>query len=287
MKGLVVEVQETQCVIALENGTFVRRKNRGYTVGQQVHFRKVPVGKLAAVAAMLVLFCGMAVAWHRPVGYVYMDINPSVRMEINCFDRVVDVIPLNEDADQLLESGRIRGPVADCMETVILRCRTRGYLPENGDVEVHLYTTREALSEKVTETAAVLERDRVIVSVYEMNEQEHNEAVKYNMPAKRLDGIRAYTDCFGGTMEENMEKLKGVSTAEILSMIRQEQAAPEKSNVRYASESRLKAVKAYTDCFGGTKEENFRLLRGMTTREIWQKIHEKTGKEPGLEGTDP
>ncbi len=279
MRGIVVELQEKRCVILKEDGTFVRRKNRGYAVGRQVQLREAPIGKLTAIAAMLVLLCGLGVIWHKPVGYVYMDINPSIRLEVNRFGRVVNTVPLNADAEGLLENGRLRGSITDCMEDVVLRCRTSGYLSENGDVEVHLYTTVDKLSETVIETAVALERDRAIVSVYEMSEEDHEAAVKYNMPAKRLDAIRIYTECFGGTMEENMEKLKGVSTAEILAKTRAEQSNPSQSNMRYASEQRLKAVKAYTDCFGGTKEENFRLLRGMSTREIWEKVHEKTGKK--------
>ena len=280
MRGIVVELQDEKCIVLMEDGRFLQQKNRGYSRGQEIEIQKKTAGKWLAMAAMLVLACTMSLGWFWPVGYVYMDINPSLRMEVNLLGWVVDAVPLNADAEKILDNGNIRGDVSDCMETVILKCRTKGYLPEDGDVEIHVFTTRTVLEEKVIETAAALERERVTVSVYEMTAEEHEKAVHYNMPAKRLDAIRDYTECFGGTLEENMEKLKGVTTPQILEQLREASGTPDtEDKVSYASERRLKAVRAYTDCFGGTREENFRLLRGLSTKEIWQMIHEKTGKE--------
>ena len=83
-------------------------------------------------------------------------------------------------------------------------------------------------------------------------------------------------------MKRNTEKLKDTTTEEILEQIRtyrrstkgKDGMAEDGSTVRYISEKRLKAVQAYTDAFGGTVEENLRLLRGTTTKEIYAMLEE-------------
>ena len=42
---------------------------------------------------------------------------------------------------------------------------------------------------------------------------------EHTLPESRLRAIRAYTDVFGGTLEENTAELKGVSSKEIYAMI--------------------------------------------------------------------
>ena len=47
----------------------------------------------------------------------------------------------------------------------------------------------------------------------------------HQLPAKRLEAIRAYTEQFGGTLEENTKLLQGISSPEIYKMIEEAQNA--------------------------------------------------------------
>ena len=52
---------------------------------------------------------------------------------------------------------------------------------------------------------------------------------EHTLPESRLRAIRAYTDVFGGTLEENAAALKGVSSKEIYAMIDAERSRREDS----------------------------------------------------------
>lgn len=52
-----------------------------------------------------------------------------------------------------------------------------------------------------------------------MSSGTENPENSHTLSPARLAAIRAYTDAFGGTLEKNAAKLKGVSSAEIYQMI--------------------------------------------------------------------
>ena len=65
-----------------------------------------PVFRRAAVlAAGLVLLCFIGGSWifMTPTAYISIDINPSLELGINRFDRIVSVDGYNEDGDDLAE----------------------------------------------------------------------------------------------------------------------------------------------------------------------------------------
>lgn len=292
MKGIVIKYEEGRTIVLREDGTFIKTAHRGYAPGQEITLSApTPVGKLVALVASLVLLCTAAISWFAPVSYVYMDVNPSLRLEINSFGRVIQVVPLNADAQVLVQTGQIQGgSVSGCMTAVMDQCHLQGYIPSEGaDVEIHIYTGQTQVAEQVRDTAVTMEEENVAISVYALSGEENSQAVKHNMPAKRLCAVKSYTNYFGGTLEENMEKLRGVTTEEIWEQIRNKRketgTGAQEPRPKYVSKKRLEAVAAYTACFGGTEGENLQLLRDLSVREIWRRIYEVTGRpENGGEG---
>ena len=74
----------------------------------QPHFFRMRIPKRAfAIAACLVLTV-LALGGYRvyatPTAYIDVDVNPSIELSVNRFDRVVDVEALNDDGALLLES---------------------------------------------------------------------------------------------------------------------------------------------------------------------------------------
>ena len=110
MRGIVMEIQDGHCVVLKDDGTFENFPDRGYQVGQEitVQAKKSPLLRYAALAACLLLVClsGFGIHLYRtPASYIYLDINPSVRLDLNCFERVIAVVPLNDDAKTLLSTA--------------------------------------------------------------------------------------------------------------------------------------------------------------------------------------
>lgn len=77
-----------------------------------------PYGKYAAVSVVcgLVFFVGGAWLYLSPTAQISIDINPSVELGVNRFDKVVSVKGLNEDGRRLAETLDIR--FADYEEAV-------------------------------------------------------------------------------------------------------------------------------------------------------------------------
>ena len=124
--------------------------------------------------------------------------------------------------------------------------------------------------------------------MYIVTKEENETAMDCNISAGRVHALETYTYFFGGTFEQNQIELENLSTKEILEKIREyrrstkgKDALPEELNdgVGYISEKRLEAVKVYTEVFGGTVEENIRILRGTTSKEIYEMVKKEKGDE--------
>ena len=332
MRGIIMEIKGGRCVILKKDGTFAEIRNRNYAVGQEVSASNPSVGKALSAAACLAVICTAAFGYHlyyTPASYVYMDINPSVRLDLNCFERVIDVVPLNEDAEVLLSNLTIRkGTTEDCMNTIVSACQEQNYLNENNtDIEVSVRTDSAKLETKVETVSSAISEEHLKVSVFQMDKEENDSAMEHHISARRLRAMRAYTAQFGGTIDENLALLRGYTNDEIFTMIREARCSQEPSsdtpqntaqsdsggtsskpaetsssathtepeetpdNTKNTGETpastapasapghqlpakRLEAIRAYTEQFGGTPEENVKLLQCISSHEIYKMIEE-------------
>ena len=235
MRGIVMEIKGGRCVILKKDGTFAEIRNRNYTVGQEVSASNPAIGKALSAAACLAVICTAAFGYHlyyTPASYVYMDINPSVRLDLNCFERVIDVVPLNEDAEALLSNLTIRkGTAEDCMNTIVSACQEQNYLNEtNTDIEVSVRTDSAKLETKVEAASAAIGEENLEVSVFQMDEEENDSAIEHHISARRLRAARAYTAQFGGSLDDNLKLLRDYTNDEIFTMIREARRSQEPSS---------------------------------------------------------
>ena len=346
MRGIVMEIRNGRCVVLKDGGTFADLPDRDYQVGQEITIqtKKSPVLRYAALAACLLLVClsGFGVHLYRtPASYIYLDINPSVRLDLNCFERVIAVVPLNEDAETLLSAADIsRGDAQSCINQIVAACQEQRYLNEtNTDIELSVCTDDASVETAVETATTELQEQALEVTVFQMEESENTDAIMRHISAKRLRAVRAYTEAFGGTLDENMAALQGISSDDIYKKVHaaqrqnapvtdaHEEAAPEQEPEQPAQptdttdapmqehpeetehpkppkqsdsesehtlpESRLRAIRAYTDVFGGTLEENAAALKGVSSKEIYAMIdaersrREESQKEGINDETNP
>ena len=142
MKNIVMEIDGRHAGVLNDAGDFIRIKNRDYRVGQRIEARRVPRLRrmrtaIAAAAAVLLLFAaGGTYAYCAPYSEVSLDVNPSIMLRLNYFNRVIDVDAMNDEARRVLEGLEL---INDDVETatgeVVDALSEKGYIKAGADAE--------------------------------------------------------------------------------------------------------------------------------------------------------
>lgn len=83
---------------------FLLRKTRGYTKTKMGNYGRL----LPAVACLLFLLLGGHWLYFTPTVEISMDVNPSIELGINRFDRVISVNSYNDDGQELMDLLHIK-----------------------------------------------------------------------------------------------------------------------------------------------------------------------------------
>ena len=67
-----------------------------------------PLATMAACAACLLMALGRLWLYFTPAAYISVDVNPSLELTVNRFDRVISVTGLNSDGDALAQTLDVR-----------------------------------------------------------------------------------------------------------------------------------------------------------------------------------
>ena len=141
--GTILELKEKHAVVMTDACDFVMiKKQSGMSSGQQVRFqksdlytqRKNPVKYLALAASVFVVLFSYAFyhQFSKPetvYAYVDIDINPSIELAVGKNAQVLDVKPLNKDAQALLENLKITDlPVKQAVLEVVKESERLGFI---------------------------------------------------------------------------------------------------------------------------------------------------------------
>lgn len=110
------------------------------------------VSAFAGAAIAFAVCIGMIGLYNENFQTVYIDINPSVALKLNRFERVIGVEFLNDDAKTLLSDVKLIGCNAtDAVQTVITACDTAGYVKSDSEIYISATSKQEQSSEKLLE----------------------------------------------------------------------------------------------------------------------------------------
>lgn len=102
---------------------------------QEKKKRKMGIKPILSVAAALVLIVGAASVYGNlsaPRYAVTVDVNPSVELTVNGFNRVSETTPKNDDAKALIDTDALKGKsISDAMDTLTEKLCADGYLSKN------------------------------------------------------------------------------------------------------------------------------------------------------------
>ena len=142
MKGIVMEITGKYAVILTQDGQFMKIKAQpGMTVGAEIDTcmpsmasaARKPMYRIASIAASFLLVLGIGIfSYSMPYSYVDFDINPSIGLTANIYDRIIRVEALNDDGSKLIENKNLMHRKLDEGVTMLLSSAVeQGYLKEN------------------------------------------------------------------------------------------------------------------------------------------------------------
>lgn len=121
--------------------------------------KKFPLAmRLGAVAAMVLLIVVLFSynLYFTAVAHVSIDVNPSVELALNRFDRVIDIYAFNEDGTSILNEANLQGKMySEAAALLLTAIEANGYIAENPLISV---TVQAASSEKEQTLCEVLLR---------------------------------------------------------------------------------------------------------------------------------
>lgn len=142
MKAVVIKTKGKDATLLRDDGQFILTKNYNYQVGEVILMKKNSNLKrilaLAASAAMIVmLLAAGAFAYATPAYYVSLDINPSLLMEVNVFERLIGIEAMNEDAESILADLEWKNKnIEDVLAMAVQKIEEEGYFDEGGNILV-------------------------------------------------------------------------------------------------------------------------------------------------------
>ena len=118
-------------------------------------FMKKKIALALAACAILSSGGGVYAYAKTPVAYVSMDINPSVELGVNAFDKVVSVEAYNDDGKKIIEGTDLRNyHIDNAISTLVSHAISEGYIKEDGSsaIEITTSTDKEKVAIKLDES---------------------------------------------------------------------------------------------------------------------------------------
>ena len=120
MKGIVAEINGKYAVVLTQTGSFKRVKaSHDMAIGKEIDISSLTEnGKIArsvikitslAATGLLALGVGLgAYSYTLPYSYIHVDINPSIELTVNMYDRIIGAEALNIEGEELLSQNDLK-----------------------------------------------------------------------------------------------------------------------------------------------------------------------------------
>ncbi|MEA5003537.1 MAG: hypothetical protein VB081_08565 [Christensenella sp.] len=182
------------------------------------------LGIVAGVACAFVLMVVGGVLYTSQTAYISIDVNPSIELSVNRFDRVVDAVAKNEDGEAVLSGIKIQNlKYTDALNLIIGSEQKLGYLQDGSDIVFAVQSndgiqqkTLLQQSESYAENAVGLQN----TACYAVNGDEWNEAHQHGISPGKYKAIQELQE-YDSTV--TVEEYAHHSTREIRQEIRHHQ----------------------------------------------------------------
>lgn len=141
--GVILEINQNRALVLDGSGGFREVSAQpGWQTGDVVPLSATARPRVFFMAAACFLVCFLGLGgwlWFGQASLVSLDVNPSVELRLNYFDRVVSARAMNDEGVELLEAGEVTGMTADQAVSALLKSDfLSGYLTKEQLVTVML-----------------------------------------------------------------------------------------------------------------------------------------------------
>lgn len=188
-----MEVNNSTMVIMTKNGEFKKVKKPNYAVQIGMEYTVTKDKKdysimdlfsrrlaVAILTIVLILPGTFGYAYFKPAGYVNVDINPSLEITINMFNRVIDVKALNTDGEIVKGSGlKINNDkLVDGIESIVEKAEELGYIKTEKESHILITVTDSKKAEEEVKSIKEDLKDKgyITISILSADNEEHEEA---------------------------------------------------------------------------------------------------------------
>lgn len=145
-KGIILKVKKQYAVVLADNHLYYKIHIKGnLTVGQKIWFldedlyedasKKVSIKRISATVATFAaliafIFIFPNLGGELDYNVVSVDINPSIEIHVNDDDVVKDIIPLNDDAKDLINDDMLEENILEVLDDILHEAEIREYLSQ-------------------------------------------------------------------------------------------------------------------------------------------------------------
>ncbi|NLY43780.1 MAG: anti-sigma factor domain-containing protein [Clostridiaceae bacterium] len=239
MTGIIVEIKGKKMVVMSDRGDFKKLKyQEGCQVGQEIELDGLVdlcgtalVQRAIATAALLLIVVGIGLyTYYTPYSYVNLDINPSIGIVLNVYERVLDVQGINREGQMLVEANGefMHDNVGNTISRLIRQAYDANYLKqdEENEIMITISAPKSRVTEKIRDEVQYyarkeLEQTNITsnVAVEGVTIEKHALAKKEHISTGKLLLLEQLQESLS---ETNVEQVKGKSVKEIKEYIKKE-----------------------------------------------------------------
>lgn len=197
--------------------SFLAEKTAGYSKRTMVPFRKL----VPAAACLLLFLAGGHWLYFTPTASISIDINPSVELDINRFDRVISAEGLNDDGEKLTESLQLTFTgYSEALTRILESEQISSLLSDNAQLSITVIGSGDAQSARLLSAAETCAAGHENAHCYTGNYQEleaaHQCGLSYGkyrafLQLQEADPDITPEEIQGMTMRELQDRIDGCS----------------------------------------------------------------------------
>ncbi len=283
-KGIILELRTKEAVVVNDLCEYEKiKRTEGMFVGQMVEY-SIPyqtkafnhVSAISSVAAVLFLIVVGYLAFilnmnPKVYAYVDLDINPSMEFSIDKNNTVIDLKPLNSDAEELISTFEIKKKnINDAISYILKSLDAKGYISSDNENLILLaasYSEDSEISENTTENTIEKTINTIKRTIESVENKNISVKVIYAEPNLRKKSIDNNMSMGRYVLYKNAQKIganitstdaKSAKVKDLISYYRLEDSLPPVSNGRTSMKvnSNLPAISStHSDSNKNNKEK--------------------------------